>query len=464
MLSLSRVVWREGMHLAQHHFQAQSRYVEESATLAMTSVFFKSYGLVALEVDSDAVRNGVVALRHARGVMPDGLPFQFPDESLPEPLELADRFSPTSDSHLVLLGIPAYRPDRPNCEIDGAKGGEPVRYRRATRSIADETTGRDAKEIDLAEKNFRLLLDADPTENLVTMPVARVRRDGAGNFEYDPDYIPPCLQIGASPRLMDLLARLVEILDQRAESMAQEREASHGGFSDFAAREVASFWLTHTIHSSLTPLRHHQQSRTLHPEQLFRELSRLGGALCTFGLNSHPRTLPLYDHDRLDECFGVLDRHVRSHLDLVLPSNSVVIALEAADPLTLDAENAQGLSAATFHTATIRDQRCFGEAEWFLAVRSSASGADVVSGVPRLTKLCSAEDIVKLVRRALPGPTLQPVPVPPSAIAPRLGAHYFRIERSGPAWEVIAKRRTLGVYVPDGIPDAALELAIVLGS
>jgi type VI secretion system protein ImpJ len=450
MLSLSRVVWREGMHLAQHHFQAQSRYVEESATLAMTSVFFKSYGLVALEVDSDAVRNGVVALRHARGVMPDGLPFQFPDESLPEPLELADRFSPTSDSHLVLLGIPAYRPDRPNCEIDGAKGGEPVRYRRATRSIADETTGRDAKEIDLAEKNFRLLLDADPTENLVTMPVARVRRDGAGNFEYDPDYIPPCLQIGASPRLMDLLARLVEILDQRAESMAQEREASHGGFSDFAAREVASFWLTHTIHSSLTPLRHHQQSRTLHPEQLFRELSRLGGALCTFGLNSHPRTLPLYDHDRLDECFGVLDRHVRSHLDLVLPSNSVVIALEAADPLTLDAENAQGLSAATFHTATIRDQRCFGEAEWFLAVRSSASGADVVSGVPRLT--------------ALPGPTLQPVPVPPSAIAPRLGAHYFRIERSGPAWEVIAKRRTLGVYVPDGIPDAALELAIVLGS
>lgn len=463
MLSLSRVVWREGMHLAQHHFQAQSRYVEESATLAMTSVFFKSYGLVALEVDGDAVRNGVVALRHGRGVMPDGLPFHFPDEPLPPPLELADRFSPTSDSHLILLAIPAYRPGQPNCQIDGMGAAGGVRYKRATKSVADETTGRDAKDIDLAEKNFGLLLDTDATDDLVTMPIARVRRDGAGNFEYDPDFIPPCLQIGASPRLMDLLARLVEILDQRAETMAQERQASRGGFSDFAAREVASFWLTHTIHSSLTPLRHHQQARTLHPEQLFRELSRLGGALCTFGLDSHPRSLPLYDHDRLDDCFGVLDRHIRSHLELVLPSNGIVIPLEAADPLSLDAENAKGLSAATFHTAVVSDQRCFGEAEWYLAVRSSASGADVVSGVPRLTKLCSAEDIVKLVRRALPGPTLEPVSVPPSAIAPRLGAHYFRIERTGPAWEVIAKRRTVGVYVPDGIPDATLEVAVVLG-
>ena len=464
MLSLSRVVWREGMHLAQHHFQVQSRYMEESARVAISSVFFRSYGLVALAMDEEAVRNGTVAIVHARGVTRDGLPFQFPDDPPPPPMELRDRFSPTSDSHLVLLAIPAYRPGRHNCVLEPEAGDDLVRFRKSTRSIADETTGSDAKDVELAEKNFRLLLDTDDTDEGVTLPVARVRRDGSGGFEYDPEYIPPCLHIGASPPLVDLLARLVQILDQRAESMAQERQTGGAAFSDFASREVASFWLSHAIHSSLAPLRHHLQSRTLHPEQMFREMSRLGGALCTFSMSSQPPALPLYDHERLDECFRLLDRHIRDHLELVIPTNCVTIPLEAADPLALDAKNAEGLTEAAFHTARITDERCFGEAHWFLSVRSSASSADVTSGIPRLAKLCSAEDIVKLVKRALPGPRLDPVPVPPSAVSPRLGAHYFRIERSGPAWEVIAKRRTLGAYVPDGIPEAELELAIVVDS
>jgi type VI secretion system protein ImpJ len=33
MKPLSRVVWHEGMHLAQHHFQAQNRYFEDSINL-----------------------------------------------------------------------------------------------------------------------------------------------------------------------------------------------------------------------------------------------------------------------------------------------------------------------------------------------------------------------------------------------------------------------------------------------
>ena len=41
----------------------------------------------------------------------------------------------------------------------------------------------------------------------VTLPIARVRRDGTGHFMYDPDYIPPALQIGASEHLLLLTPR-----------------------------------------------------------------------------------------------------------------------------------------------------------------------------------------------------------------------------------------------------------------
>src|SRR6266550_2763489 len=101
MKQLSRIVWNEGMHLAQHHFQAQSRFFEDAVQFALTSLFFKPYGLVACELDRDALQNDSVALVHARGIMPDGLPFDIPasDPAL-RPLPIGDRFSPTSDSHL----------------------------------------------------------------------------------------------------------------------------------------------------------------------------------------------------------------------------------------------------------------------------------------------------------------------------------------------------------------------------
>src|SRR5258705_10155972 len=111
MKQLSHIVWNEGMHLAQHHFQAQSRFFEDTVQFALTSLFFRPYGLVACELDADALLNDSVSLAHARGVMPDGLPFDIPSsDPAVQPLPIRDRFSPTSDSHLVLLGIPAYRP------------------------------------------------------------------------------------------------------------------------------------------------------------------------------------------------------------------------------------------------------------------------------------------------------------------------------------------------------------------
>ena len=39
MKQLSKVVWSEGMHLAPHHFQLQSRYFEDSIRFALASLF-----------------------------------------------------------------------------------------------------------------------------------------------------------------------------------------------------------------------------------------------------------------------------------------------------------------------------------------------------------------------------------------------------------------------------------------
>lgn len=90
---LSRVVWSEGMHLGPHHFQAQSRYFEDSIHFATSSLWFEPFGLVGLELNAEALQNGTVSIVSARGILPDGLPFNMPEsDPLPEARGIAELF------------------------------------------------------------------------------------------------------------------------------------------------------------------------------------------------------------------------------------------------------------------------------------------------------------------------------------------------------------------------------------
>ena len=451
MKQLSHVVWNEGMHLAQHHFQAQSRFFEDTVQFALSSLFFKPYGLIACELDGHALQNDTVAVVRARGVMPDGLSFDIPSSDAPlVPIPIADKFSPTADSQLVLLAIPAYRPEQANFAGNGAgTKAATVRYTGVQSLVRDEIGGRDERAVTVGRKNFRLLFEsdvaADNEEGLVTLPMARIKRDGAGHYMLDADYIAPSLHIGASPRLMSMLHRLIENLDAKADSIAHGRR---GSSDEFAQREVASFWLLHAINASAPALRQLLQAKRVHPERLYVELARLAGALCTFSLDAHPRAIAEYDHDQPQASFDALDRHIRAHLDVAAPTGPAALQLVS---------NAQGV-----HTTAITDPRAFLPARWILGVRSSLTTNETIARVPELAKVCSAKFVLELVRRGFPGMRLDHLPFPPKEVSPRSDTQYFAIERSGPCWDTIVSTQEVGVYIPDAIPDARLELNIMV--
>lgn len=445
MKLLSKVVWSEGMHLGPHHFQAQGRYVEDSIQFAVSSLWHRPYGLAGVELDAEALANGTVSVLHARGVFPDGLPFNMPEsDALPPARSIAELFPPTRDHLTVLLAIPPHRPGGVNCAFSGDAAD--ARYVAECRTLHDETTGADERPIHLGRKNVRLLLDTETTGETVTLPLARIMRDGAGHFIFDPAFIPPCLQIGASERLMLLLRRLVEILEEKAASLG----GRGGSPGEFSSREIASFWLLHAVNSGLAPLRHLWTTKRGHPEGLFLEMSRLGGALCTFALDSHPRAMPVYDHERLTECFGELDRHIRAHLETIVPTNCISIPLKPAKPYFWEGE--------------ITDQRVLGTSSWIFAIRSALGEAELLSRTPQLVKVCSALFVPELVKRALPGLPMRHLPVPPPAVSRRIETQYFGISRSGPCWDHMVQTRKVGVYVPGDIPDPEIELLVVLES
>src|SRR5688572_30755692 len=115
MMHSARVVWQEGMHLSQHHFQAQSRHFENEIHFALSQMLAEPYGLAGIELDGEALLNGTMRLSHARGVMPDGLAFDMPEsDPAPAPRDIREKFSPARGSHVVLLVLPSYRPGGAN--------------------------------------------------------------------------------------------------------------------------------------------------------------------------------------------------------------------------------------------------------------------------------------------------------------------------------------------------------------
>ncbi|MGO8788061.1 MAG: type VI secretion system baseplate subunit TssK [Terriglobia bacterium] len=452
MKQLSKVVWSEGMHLGPHHFQVQSRFFEEITHFGISQLWFEPYGVSGLELDAEALRNGTACVVHARGIFQDGLAFNMPEsDPLPPPRSIADLFPPTSESLTVLLGIPPLRLGAPNCALTDQDTNGRTRLIAESDVIPDENTGLDEKPLRVGRKNIQILLDTEDAGDMQTLPIARIRRDGSGNYVYDENFIPPCTQISASPTLMLLTRRLIEILQEKSMTMSLDSLAKGKFQSGFSAQEIGQFWFLHAINSSLGPLRHLFFTKRGHPEELFLELLRLGGALCTFALDSQPRNLPLYNHMALDACFGEIAKHIYEHLDLLAPSNCLSIPLQPV--------------ANYFYEGPITDQRCLDRARWIISVHSAALGdADVITRTLQLVKICSAQFVPQLVKRALPGMTLTHVPVPPSAVARRVESQYFSVGRAGPCWDHIVQTRRVGIYVPGDIPDPEIELLVILES
>lgn len=452
MKQLSKVVWSEGMHLGPHHFQVQSRFFEEITHFGISQLWFEPYGVSGLELDAEALRNGTASVVHARGIFQDGLAFNMPEsDPLPSPRGITELFPPTRESLTVLLAVPPLRLGTANCALTEQDLNGRMRLIAESDVIPDENTGLDEKTLKVGRKNIQILLDTEDPGDTLTLPIARIRRDGSGNYIYDESFIPPCTQISASPTLMLLTRRLIELLQEKSATMSLDSRARGKFQSGFSAQEVGQFWFLHAINSSLGPLRHHFFTKRGHPEELFLELLRLGGALCTFALDSQARNLPLYNHMALDVCFAELERHIREHLDLLAPSNCLSIPLSPV--------------ANYFYEGAITDQRCLDRARWMISVHSPALGdADVITRTLQLVKVCSAQFVPQLVKRALPGMVLAHVPVPPSAIARRVESQYFSIGRAGPCWDHIVQTRRVGVYIPGEIPNPEIELLVILES
>ena len=67
-----------------------------------------------------------------------------------------------------------------------------------------------------------------------------------------------------------------------------------------------------------------------------------------------------------------------------------------------------------------------------------------------------------MLKEAGHGIGMRHLPSPPPDLAPRLGSVYFALDRAEPSWSSIVETGEVGIYVPAAIPEAELELLVIL--
>jgi type VI secretion system protein ImpJ len=434
------------MHLGPHHFQTQSRYFEDTLWFLNSNLCQAPWGFLHFSIDTEAVRNGLAILNFASGILPDGLIFDLPDcDSVPEPAQVGNLFSSTDSEIILHLAIPPRLDLGLDCDLNS---GASSRYSAIQRKLRDDSVGQGEYTVSFARKNLALLSQAQLSQESVSFPIARVLRDGQGGFACDPDFIPPCLRISASERLVLLLHRLAQDIDEKITSTRSLRSGSSGLELGTSALDVANYWLLHALCSALPSLRLHLQDRRSHPEEVYRDLARLAGALSTFSVEFARDDIPKYRHRDLSATFRETDALIRRYLEIVAPSNTVTLQFRKVDNYVYAAE--------------VKDERCLLRSRWVLGIRSSITDSVILRQTPKLIKVCSAEGVGKLVQRALPGLELMHLPVPPSAMHAQADMHYFSVSLNGACWQHILQTKQVGVYLPGDLGDATFDITIIM--
>ena len=448
MSSYRKILWNEGMLLTPHHFQHWDNYHEERLNSRVASLVPYEWGILDLQLNHEAIANGLVELVRCRAVMPDGLTLNVPlADPAPASRPVEGHFDSEAERLDVHLAIPAKRAGTANFQTNGSTPSQTVRYWQDAGTVIDETTGQNEQQIAFARSNLRLMFGDELREGYSSIKIAELERTATGQLAVSENYIPPTLSVAASPWLVQMLRQIVEILITKSSSLGEQRRQRTTSLADFTTSEIAVFWLLNTVNASIPSLAHMFRTRLIHPERLYIELAELCGRLMTFSTDRHPKNIVRYEHTDLYFTFSQLAAEIRLLLETVIPTRCVQIPLEG--------------TRESVYVGRIQDERLLADAGFYLGVAAKIPEGQLIERVPRVIKIASRDVIDAVIGSGLPGVTLLHASPPPAPIPTRIGFHYFTLDKNGVFWDAVRDSQSVAVYVPKEFVDEKLELYAV---
>jgi type VI secretion system protein ImpJ len=438
----NKVVWSQGMFLRAHHFQQQDRYVEALVQGRVEGLRGHSWGVTEIQINRDLLAIGQFGVTRCRGILPDGTPFNIPDDTdHPPTIDLPENTRECT----IFLTVPARQLGAVEVTLKGEE--QTARYAAAEFAAMDAVAGSEVEApVSVGKLRLRFKLETEERAGYICLGVARITEVRSDKMVVlDDRYIAPCLNCGCQPPLAGFLTEIRGLFHHRGEALAARLTAP----GSKGAADIADFLLLQAVNRNEPLLAHFQSDLySLHPEAFFAAAVSIAGELATFATqNKRAMAFPDYRHDDLKATFAPVFAELRRAMSFVLEQNAIVIPLQ---------ERPYGI-----RVAIVNDRTLFTNASFVLAVKSGLSSEVLRRNFPNQAKVGPVEQIAQLVRVALPGIALQPLPVAPRQLPYEAGAVYFEMDRAGPLWKQMQKpggSGGLAIFVGGEFPGLEMEL------
>jgi type VI secretion system protein ImpJ len=431
----SKPLWSEGMLVRPQHFQQYDRWIEHVVEGRVAGVAAYSWGLRSLTLSTELLPLGRIGVQEVTAVLPDGTLIDAPSHA---PAPAARAVPPVLKNALIKIGVSV----RPLDGLEVTLNGEARRYEAVEQPVRD-ATGPERPRVPLRVGRLspRILFEGEAEDDLITMPVARLREvDAAGSVVLDPDYVPPCLDIQVSARLTRLLNEVRSLLKSRGEALASRADPAQAGAE---GATLVDLLLLSIINGASSLFDHLASARGLHPELLYRSSVELAGRLSTFTQARRPIEFPPYRHDDLDAAFAPILHQLRQLLAVVIERNAVALPLQ---------ERGYGI-----RTSTIADRSLFQDSRFVLVAHSALPSEALRAQLPTQMKIGAVEQIRDLVNLQLPGVPLRALPVAPRELPFVQGGVYFELDQSVELWRNLLRSAAFAFHVSGDYPELRLE-------
>ncbi|CAA0096785.1 Uncharacterised protein [BD1-7 clade bacterium] len=435
----NKVIWSEGLFIKPAHFQQDGRYTESYVNKRCDSQHPYLWGFDELTLDRVLLQQGKIAIKSATGIMPDGTPFNIPeDDPAPAPLEIQEG----ALNEKAYLCLPL-RSSETEVFFEHSESGM-QRYNARSIEVNDVTSSTyDKTTLYVGSLRLSLLLENDSRSEYSCISVADLVECSKDKIiALNEDHIPPSINACQSPRLMSLMKNTLGLLQQRSKELSSRISASATGTGGVA--EVEDFLSLQLINRYTQLIRHLTLLPTIHPEALYQHLLMLVGELSTFSDQRFMADVEPYRHDELHTAFAPLDQQLRDALStLSTKKRSFSIPLK---------EPKYGI-----YRAPVNDPDLFDTATFIVAVKADLPTAELQQMFNNQAKVSAIETIRDIIMASLPGINLKLLPYNPRELPYHDGYIFYELDRSSNAWQSLKGSTGFAIHIAGNIPGIKLQ-------
>lgn len=433
-----KVVWGEGTLISPQHFQQQERYFDAliNKNYSLNQNYY--WGFRELSFNASASQVGILEVARVSGFFKNGAYFEETSASSPH---LRIEIPPNIESetvHLVWSGQSEYLNNYAAIDAEDDYAGQYLVYDIELQDATE--VGLPKRSIAVANKNIRLVLSHQLSDDMLSLPVAKILSSNAnGEYQLDEQFIPPFVNMAHNQRLRGFCIEIHGILKQRAQTLSGILTNP----SLMTNSDVRDFLILQTINRYHAYMHHIDTLPLLHPCEVYENWLQLYGDLSTFEPAKVNFALPRYNHEDLDFCYAQLLALLKQALSIVLEQKAILIPFEITDDST--------------RVAITPDRSLLNNCQFVLAVNANMPPDTLKQKLPATIKIGTVEKIKDLVAFHLPGIKVQALTTAPRELPYYAGFSYFEVDKTSELWGDLHQSSGIALHLAGDFPELQIE-------